>query len=123
MERIFFTLSNDDILSLGFNVDSRNALRIAHEYLERLEVELDRENAKFVLKVLENIKRVERLKEALAPGNEMVTAALRFAISHPVGAVAIPGAKSPEQARMNTAAGDRTLTPDQIARLTSLVHA
>lgn len=58
LEQIFFTLSSDDILSLGFDVDSRNVLRIAHEFLEKLEVELDRENAKFVLKVLENIKRI-----------------------------------------------------------------
>ena len=71
--------------------------------------------------VLENIKKIDRLKETLATGKEMVTAALRFAISHPAGAIAIPGAKSPEQARMNAAAGDETLTPREMAKLTALV--
>jgi aryl-alcohol dehydrogenase-like predicted oxidoreductase len=36
--------------------------------------------------------------------------------------VAIPGAKSPEQAAMNARAGERTLSAAEIAQLTALVE-
>jgi len=65
---------------------------------------------------------VESLKGALKPGTEMVTAALRYIISHPAAPVAIPGAKSPEQAAMNAAAGERTLTKMEIERLVKLLE-
>ncbi len=58
LERIFFELSKQDILALGFDVDSTNALRITRESLEKLEVELDRESMKFVLKAVENLKDI-----------------------------------------------------------------
>jgi aryl-alcohol dehydrogenase-like predicted oxidoreductase len=61
-----------------------------------------------------DIALVDKLKEMLEPGQEMVTAALRYVISHPVAPVAIPGAKSPHQARMNAAAGERALTVSEI---------
>ncbi len=64
---------------------------------------------------------VDKLKESLEPGEEMVTAALRFIISHPCEPVAIPGAKSPEQARVNAAAGDRSLSDEEMAELRSLL--
>ncbi len=51
------------------------------------------------------------------PAEEMVTAALRFVISHPARPVAIPGCKSPEQARMNAAAGERELSQAEMAAL------
>jgi aryl-alcohol dehydrogenase-like predicted oxidoreductase len=38
-------------------------------------------------------------------------------ISHPTLAVAIPGAKSVEQAAMNAAAGDDELSEDELERL------
>ncbi len=60
-----------------------------------------------------DIALVENLKEVVDPGQEMVQAALRFVISHPAAPVAIPGAKSPEQATMNAAAGDRVLTQEE----------
>lgn len=60
------------------------------------------------------IALVEKLKEVIDPGQEMVQAALRFVISHPTHPVAIPGAKSPEQATMNAAAGDRVLTQEEM---------
>jgi aryl-alcohol dehydrogenase-like predicted oxidoreductase len=44
----------------------------------------------------------------------MVTAALRYTLSHPAVSTVIPGAKSPEQARMNAAAGAQLL--DEPAR-------
>jgi len=64
---------------------------------------------------------VEKLKEALAPGEEMVAGALRFIISHPSAPVAIPGAKSAEQARMNAAAGERTLSNEEMRGLRSVL--
>jgi aryl-alcohol dehydrogenase-like predicted oxidoreductase len=47
----------------------------------------------------------------------MVTAALRFVISHPANPVAIPGCKSPDQARMNAEAGERALTDAEMTAL------
>lgn len=67
------------------------------------------------------VAAVERLKGKLAPGDEMVTAALRYVISHPAAPVAIPGAKSPEQARMNAAAGERALTSEELQALQALL--
>ncbi|HHX45650.1 MAG TPA: aldo/keto reductase [Chloroflexi bacterium] len=64
---------------------------------------------------------VERLKERVAPGQEMVTTALRYVISHPAAPVAIPGAKSPEQARMNAEAGERELTAEERQALQALL--
>lgn len=64
-----------------------------------------------------DIAQVNKLKQVLEPGSQMVTAALRYVISHPVSPVAIPGAKSPEQARMNAAAGERALDVSEINEL------
>ena len=69
----------------------------------------------------EDIAKVEALKGTLRPGEEMVTAALRFVISHPSAPVAIPGAKSPDQAIMNAAAGDAILSVAEISKVNSLV--
>ncbi len=68
-----------------------------------------------------DIARIERLKQVLKPGEEMVTAALRFVISHPIAPVAIPGAKSPEQAIMNAKAGEKLLTQQERDQLAALV--
>jgi aryl-alcohol dehydrogenase-like predicted oxidoreductase len=68
-----------------------------------------------------DIAQVEKLKQVLQPGNEMVTAALRYVISHPAMPVAIPGAKSPEQAAMNAAAGAQALSTDEIDELAGLL--
>jgi len=68
-----------------------------------------------------DIARIERLKQVLKPGEEMVTAALRFVISHPIAPVAIPGAKSPEQAIMNAKAGEELLTEQERDQLAALV--
>jgi myo-inositol catabolism protein IolS len=67
------------------------------------------------------IGQVEKLKVELQPGAEMVTAALRYVISHPAAPVAIPGAKSPYQAEMNAAAGERTLSADEVDQLIALL--
>jgi len=67
-----------------------------------------------------DIAKVEKLRQALQPGEEMVTAALRYVISHPVNPVAIPGAKSPAQAAMNAATGERTLSAEEVNELIAL---
>ena len=67
-----------------------------------------------------DIAKVEKLKQHVAPGAEMVTTALRFTISHPAAPVTIPGAKSPEQAAMNAEAGDRALAADELAALDAI---
>jgi myo-inositol catabolism protein IolS len=63
------------------------------------------------------IRQVEGLKSVVEAGEPMVRAALGYVISHPAAPVAIPGAKSPQQARMNAAAGERLLTQEERARL------
>lgn len=68
-------------------------------------------------KLASDLARVERLKTAFQPGEEMVTAALRFAISHPTQPVAIPGAKSPEQAAMNARAGNQLLSDEERSQI------
>ena len=52
----------------------------------------------------------------------MVTAALRFVFSHPAVSLAIPGAKSPAQAMMNAAAGERALLEDELAEMVALTE-
>ena len=65
---------------------------------------------------LEQLRQVDRLRERVEP-QEMVSTALGYVISHPVNPVAIPGARSPEQAAMNAAAGDDELSEDELERL------
>lgn len=58
LEDVFFLLDESDILSLGFNIDHRQAISNAYKYLQNVETELDRENAKSALKILENSKNI-----------------------------------------------------------------
>jgi aryl-alcohol dehydrogenase-like predicted oxidoreductase len=67
------------------------------------------------------VAQVAGLKAVLQPGSEMVTAALRYVISHPAAPVAIPGCKSPAQARMNAATGAQSLSAAELAELRSLL--
>ncbi len=68
------------------------------------------------------VAKVEKLKARFAPGEEMVNAALRYVISHPANPVAIPGAKSPEQAAMNAAVGARTFTATELSEIQPLLE-
>ncbi|ULL15897.1 aldo/keto reductase [Paenibacillus sp. H1-7] len=63
----------------------------------------------------ERIGKLEAVRQALADGEDMATAALRFVISRP-SVVAIPGAKSPEQAAKNAQAGSAVFTGEQLER-------
>lgn len=64
-------------------------------------------------KLQQQIEMVEALKSAAPTDRDLTTAALQYVISHPVQPVAIPGAKSPEQAAMNAVAGSHLLTAEQ----------
>ncbi|NJN32230.1 MAG: aldo/keto reductase [Synechococcales cyanobacterium RM1_1_8] len=72
-------------------------------------------------KLQRKLAKVEHLKTALAPGEAMVDAALKYVISHPSQPVTIPGAKSPAQATLNAKAGGSTLTKEQRATLIALL--
>ncbi|MBZ0299940.1 MAG: aldo/keto reductase [Anaerolineae bacterium] len=67
------------------------------------------------------VAKVEQFKSVVEPGAAMVTAALRFVMSHPAVSTVIPGSKSPEQAAMNASAGDRLLSADELQALTAAV--
>ena len=58
LEKLFFSLNEFDILNLGFNIDSRASILNAYKYLNKVEIELDKENAIFAQKVLENSKDI-----------------------------------------------------------------
>lgn len=58
LENLFFELSESDILSLGFDIDQRQAISNAYAYLESVKTELDRENAKLAQKILRNSKDI-----------------------------------------------------------------
>lgn len=72
-------------------------------------------------KLEKNIAKVERLKTLFDSQQEMVTAALRYVVSHPAQPVAIPGAKSPEQAAMNAIAGDKLLSAEERENLNNCI--
>ena len=74
-------------------------------------------------KLERKLAKVERLKSALPPSSDMITAALRFVSSHPVQPVAIPGAKSPAQAAANAEAGNVLLSPEERKQLVQLTKA
>lgn len=63
------------------------------------------------------LDQVERLKGVVRPGADMVRTALRYVISHSSSPFAIPGAKSPAQARANAEAGAAVLTEEEVAAL------
>jgi myo-inositol catabolism protein IolS len=66
-------------------------------------------NAAKQSKLASDIAAVQVLSASLPPDTTMATTALQYVISHPVQPVAIPGAKSPQQAALNAQAGDRFL--------------
>lgn len=67
------------------------------------------------------IAQVEKLKQMVKPGQEMVTTALRYVVSNPVVSTVIPGAKSPAQAAINAQAGAATLSAAEIDKLVAII--
>ncbi len=65
-------------------------------------------------KYLEQIKTINQLKVLENPQRSMTQAALQFVFSHPAVTCAIPGAKSPEQAKGNAAAGTVALSQNEM---------
>jgi aryl-alcohol dehydrogenase-like predicted oxidoreductase len=65
---------------------------------------------------------MDRLEKILTriPREELAETAIRFTASHPANPVAIPGAKSPEQALANARVGDRLLSPPELAAYADL---
>lgn len=63
---------------------------------------------------------VDQIKAVVQPGPEMIRTAIRYVISHPAVSVAIPGTKSPEQARTNADAGAEVLSDELVEKLRSL---
>lgn len=58
LEKIFFGLQQQDILTLGFDIDSTKAVSNAYELLNKLEIDIDRENGRDALKALQGMKSV-----------------------------------------------------------------
>lgn len=58
LEPVFLSLSSEHIASLGFDIDSRNAVQSARDQLTRLDEELDKENGEFVLRVLRTVDEI-----------------------------------------------------------------
>ena len=67
------------------------------------------------------VAQVEKLKQVVKPGQEMVTTALQYVISNPVVSTVIPGAKSPAQAATNAQAGAATLSAAEIDKLVAII--
>lgn len=59
------------------------------------------------------IDKIDQIKSKF-PGRDMAEVALQFVISHPAVSAAIPGAKSPHQAKANAAAGRVALSRDEL---------
>lgn len=72
---------------------------------------------------LQRLAVVDQVRFLDTPIRSMAQAALQFVISHPAVSCAIPGAKSPEQARSNAAAGVKTLEPAELEKLRAATAA
>jgi aryl-alcohol dehydrogenase-like predicted oxidoreductase len=68
-------------------------------------------------KFLKQLNVVEKLRFLDKPGRNMAQAALQFVVAHPAVSVAIPGAKSAEQARANAKAGERAMDEAELAQV------
>ena len=66
---------------------------------------------------LREIAVAEEVKALVTPARSMVDIALAFVLAHPAVSCAIPGMKSPDQARANVAAAAVELTDDEMATI------
>ncbi len=58
LEKVFLGLEESDILSLGFNIDKRQAVSFVAEMLSKIEAELDREDISYAQKTLDNVSNI-----------------------------------------------------------------
>ncbi|HHZ89116.1 TPA: aldo/keto reductase [Candidatus Poribacteria bacterium] len=65
----------------------------------------------------EKLARLDRVKTIANPDRDLVTTGLRYVISHSAEPVAIPGATSVNQVRINAEAGVSLLLDDELNRL------
>lgn len=72
---------------------------------------------------LQRLAVVDRVRFLETPIRSLAQAALQFVISQSAVSCAIPGAKSPEQARANSAAGVKTLEPAELEKLRAATAA
>jgi len=70
----------------------------------------------------QQIAGVEKLKQQIKPGADMIQASLRYVASHPVQPCVIPGAKSPQQAQSNAQAGEATMSDQERKALAALAE-
>ncbi|MBM4436448.1 MAG: aldo/keto reductase [Actinobacteria bacterium] len=68
----------------------------------------------------QRLQIVERLRPLTGPQRSLVDVALGFVLAHPAVTCAIPGMKTPEQARANAAAGDVALPPAEVDAIRAL---
>lgn len=66
---------------------------------------------------LRELAVAEKVQGLVTPERSMVDIALAFVLAHPAVSCAIPGMKSPEQARANAAAADVKLTEAELATI------
>ena len=69
----------------------------------------------------EGLAAVEKIRPLVPSGARMAQLALRWVLMHDAVSVVIPGAKNPDQARMNVTAADLPpLSPETMARIRSI---
>ena len=69
---------------------------------------------------LAQLEAAERLRPLTGPDRSMTQVALAYAVAHPALCCAIPGMKTPEQARHNAAAGDVELTAAELEQIEAI---
>lgn len=74
-------------------------------------------------KLQQQMAMIEALKTATPTDRDLATTALQYVISHSVQPVAIPGAKSPEQAARNAKAGNQYLTEAEQQQLVACLES
>ncbi|MBV9469889.1 MAG: aldo/keto reductase [Abitibacteriaceae bacterium] len=74
-------------------------------------------------KFLQRLEIVEQLRFLDRADRNMAQAALQFVISHPAVTTAIPGAKSPQQALANAAAGATPLGDEEMEQVRSIAQS
>jgi myo-inositol catabolism protein IolS len=75
------------------------------------------------LKLKRDIEAVAAIQANLPPNAEMAATALRYVISHGAQPVAIPGARSPQQAMMNAQVGNELMSVEERELLLNRIYS
>ncbi len=65
LEEIFLRLDNTQLIDLGFHIDVRHSIKIVHNLIESVQIDLDRGHVDYVLKGIEKVKST--LKNGVDP--------------------------------------------------------